>query len=373
MKVRDSVRAVARGEDSPGGAAHAVLRATLRVASWMYGTAVATRTAAYRARLLATHRVPCPVVSVGNLTAGGTGKTPCVIHLARLLQERGWRPVILLRGYGREGGTGLLVASTGQGLVIPAAEAGDEASLLAAALPGTPIIVAADRRRAAEVALGSLRADVIILDDGYQHLRLHRDLDILLLDARAPFGSGALLPRGLLREPPGGTSRADLIILTRADQARDLDRAEEGIRSLNGRAPLLRAVHRPVSLVRLADGTVLPPMALAGQAVVALSAIGSPEAFETTLRGLGAWVAAVLRFPDHHRYREEELERAGREGRATGATLLVTTAKDRARGGLPAQAGGLPVAVLEVEFLVTQGVEVLEAALARLRRESRGG
>ena len=368
MKVRDSVRAVARGEDSPGRAAHAVLRATLRVASWMYGTAVATRTAAYRARLFATHRVPCPVVSVGNLTAGGTGKTPCVIYLTRHLQERGWRPVILLRGYGREGGTDLLVASTGQGLVVPAAEAGDEASLIAEALPGTPIIVAADRRRAAEVALGSLRADVIILDDGYQHLRLHRDLDILLLDARAPFGSGALLPRGFLREPPGGTGRADLIILTRADQARDLDQVEEDIRRLNGRAPLLRAVHRPVSLVRLADGTVLPPTALAGQAVVALSAIGSPEAFETTLRGLGASVAAVLRFPDHHRYREEELERAGREGRAAGATLLVTTAKDRARGGLPAQAGGLPVAVLEVEFVVTRGAEVLEAALAGLRR-----
>jgi tetraacyldisaccharide 4'-kinase len=293
--------------------------------------------------------------------------------VARHLQERGGRPAILLRGYGRKGGTGLLIVSTGQGLVIPAAEAGDEASLLAETLSGVPIVVAADRRLAAEVALGRLGADVLILDDGYQHLRLHRDLDILLLDARAPFGTGALLPRGFLREPPGATGRADLIILTRADQARDLDRAEEGIRRLNGRAPLLRAVHRPVSLVRLADGTALPPTALAGQAVVALSAIGSPEAFETTLRELGASVAAVLRFPDHHRYGEEELERAGWEGRAAGATLLVTTAKDRARGGLPAQAGGLPVTVLEVEFAVTRGAEALGAALAGLRRESRSG
>ena len=368
MKVRDSVRAVARGEDSPCGGGGLLFRGTLRAASWVYGTAVAARTTAYGARLLPTHRVPCPVVSVGNLAVGGTGKTPCVICVARHLQERGGRPAILLRGYGRKGGTSLLVASTGEGLVIPAAEAGDEASLLAETLSGVPIVVAADRRRAAEVALGRLGADVLILDDGYQHLRLHRDLDILLLDARAPFGTGALLPRGLLREPPAAAGRADLIILTRADQVRDMDRAEGGIRRLNSRAPLLRAVHRPVSLVRIADGTRLPPSALTGETVAALSAIGSPEAFETTLRGLGASVAAVSRFPDHHPYREEELERAGREGRGAGATLLVTTAKDRARGVLPAQAGGLPVAVLEVEFTVTHGAQALEAALAGLRR-----
>lgn len=368
MKVGGAVRAVARGEEAPGGAGGVLLRAGLRIASWAYGTAVVARTAAYRAGLLGRHRVPCPVVSVGNLTAGGTGKTPCVICLARDLQERGWRPAILLRGYGRRGGTGLLVASAGQGLLVPAAEAGDEASLLAEVLPGVPVILAADRVRGAEVALSRCGADLLILDDGYQHLRLQRDLDILLLDARSPFGSGALLPRGLLREPPAAADRADLVILTRADQARDLDGVEEGIRRLNHRAPLLRAIHRPVSLVRIADGTSLPPQALAGQAVAALSGIGSPEAFEATLRGLGASVAAVLRFPDHHRFQAEELERAGREGRAAGATLLVTTAKDRARGGLPAQAGGLPVAVLEVEFAVTRGAEALAASLAGLQR-----
>ncbi|MGH7376234.1 MAG: tetraacyldisaccharide 4'-kinase, partial [Candidatus Methylomirabilales bacterium] len=226
MKVGGAVRAVARGEEAPGGAGGVLLRAGLRIASWAYGTAVVARTAAYRARLLATHRVPCPVVSVGNLTAGGTGKTPCVIFLARHLQQHGFRPAILLRGYGRRGGTGLLVASAGQGLLVPAAEAGDEASLLAEVLPGVPVILAADRVRGAEVALSRCGADLLILDDGYQHLRLQRDLDILLLDARSPFGSGALLPRGLLREPPAAADRADLVILTRADQARDLDRVE---------------------------------------------------------------------------------------------------------------------------------------------------
>ncbi|HEV8663094.1 MAG TPA: tetraacyldisaccharide 4'-kinase [Candidatus Methylomirabilis sp.] len=369
MRVGDAVRAVAGDEHAPGGAGRALLRAGLRVASWGYGAVVVARTGAYGARLLPRHRVPCPVVSVGNLTAGGTGKTPCVISLARRLQERGWRPAVLLRGYGRRSGSGLLVASTGQGLLLSAEEAGDEASLLAGALSGVPVILGADRRRAAEVALRRCGADLCLLDDGYQHLRLHRDLDILLLDARCPFGNGALLPRGLLREPSGGTGRADLVILTRADQARDLDGVEGAVRRLNRRASLLRAVHRPVSLVRLADGSILPAQALAGQTVAALSAIGSPGGFEATLRGLGASVAAALRFPDHHRFRQEELERAGREGRMAGATLLVTTAKDRARGGLPARAGGLPLAVLEVEFVVTQGLEALEAALAELRRE----
>lgn len=368
MKVGGAVRAVARGEDSPGGAAGVLLRAGLRVASWVYGTGVAARTAAYRWHLLRRHRLPCPVVSVGNLTAGGTGKTPCVVCLARLLQERGWRPAILLRGYGRRGGTGLLVASAGQGLLVPAPEAGDEASLLAEILPGTPAILAADRVRGAGVALSRCGADLLILDDGYQHLRLHRDLDILLLDARSPFGNGALLPRGLLREPPGAIGRADLVILTRADQARDPEGAEAAARRRNPRAPFLRAVHRPVSLVRLSDGPVLPPQALAGQAVAALSAIASPAAFEAALRDLGASVAAAFRFPDHHRYREAELEEAGREGRAAGAALLVTTAKDRARGGLPGAAGGLPVVVLEVEFAVTHGLGALDAALAGLRR-----
>ena len=368
MKVGDAVRAVARGEDSPGGAAPALLRAALRVASWAYGTAVAARTAAYRARLLTRTRLPCPVVSVGNLTAGGTGKTPCVIFLARSLRDRGCKPAVLMRGYARTGGTGLLVVSAGQGLLVPPPEAGDEASLLAQALPGVPIILGADRVRAATLALSNHGADLCILDDGYQHLRLHRDLDILLLDARFPFGSGALLPRGLLRERPEAAGRANLVILTRVDQARDLDRVEEGIRRPNRRAPILRAVHRPVSLLRLADGAVLEPSALAGQAVAALSAIGSPEAFEATLRSLGASVAAAFRFPDHHRFREEDLERAGRQGRGAGAALLVTTGKDRARGGLPMQAGGLPLAVLEVEFTVTHGAEALEAALTGLRR-----
>lgn len=369
MRVGDAVRAVAADEPAPAGMWRVLLRAGLRVASWGYGAAVAARRSAYGARLLPRHHVPCPVVSVGNLTAGGTGKTPCVISLARRLQERGWRPAVLLRGYGRRSGSDLLVASTGQGLLLPSEEAGDEASLLAGALPGVPVILGADRRRAAEEALARCGADLCILDDGYQHLRLHRDLDILLLDARSPFGNGALLPRGLLREPSGAAGRAGLVILTRTDQARDLDGVEEAVRRLNRRAPLLRAVHRPLSLVWVSDGSSLPPEALAGQAVAVLSAIGSPGAFEATLRGLGATVAAVSRFPDHHRFRQEELERAGREGRAAGATLLVTTAKDRARGGLPTRTGGLPVAVLEVEFVVTRGTEALEAALVGLRRE----
>lgn len=370
MKVGDAVRAVGRGEDSPGGAASALLRTALRLASWAYGTAVAARRAAYRVRLLPRITIPCRVVSVGNLTAGGTGKTPCVIFLARLLRDRGWRPAVLLRGYGRTGGAGLLVASSGQGLLVPPAEAGDEASLLAQALPGVPIILGADRVWAATLALSNYGADLCILDDGYQHLRLRRDLDILLVDAQSPLGGGALLPRGLLRERPEAAGRADLVILTRTDQARNLDWVEEGIRRLNRRAPLLRAVHRPVALLRLGDRAVLEPSALAGQAVAALSAIGNPEAFEATLRGLGASVAAAFRFPDHHRFRDEDLERAGREARGAGAALLVTTAKDRARENLPARAGGLPVAVLEVEFTVTHGAQALEAALADLRRGS---
>lgn len=368
MRLGEAVRAVARGEDGSGGAAPGLLRATLRVLSWGYGRGVAARQAFYRARLLPIRRVGCPVVSVGNLTAGGTGKTPCAIFLARRLIGQGWRPAVLLRGYGRTGGSGLVVASAGWGLLTGAAEAGDEGSLLAESLPGVPIILGGDRARAAELALSRCGADLCILDDGYQHLRLHRDLDILLLDARSPFGNGALLPRGLLREPPGAIGRADLVILTRADQARDPEGAEAAARRRNPRAPLLRAVHRPVSLVRLSDGAVLPPQALAGQTVAALSAVASPAAFEAALRDLGASVAAAFRFPDHHRYREAELAEAGREGRAAGAALLVTTAKDRARGGLPGAAGGLPVVVLEVEFAVTHGLGALDAALARLRR-----
>lgn len=370
MKVAQAVRALAMGGEPPAGASHAFLRGTLRVASWAYGTAVTARRAAYRAGLLARHRAPCPVVSVGNLTAGGTGKTPCVIFLARRLQERGWRPAVLLRGYKRSGGGGVLVASTGTGLLGTVVEAGDEAGLLAGSLQGVPIIVGGDRVRAAEIARSQCGADLCILDDGYQHLRLSRDLDILLLDARSPFGNGALLPRGPLREHPGAAARADLIILTRTGQARDPEGAAAAIRRLSAGAPVLCAVHRPVSLTRLSAGGAVPPSALAGQEVAAVSAIGSPAAFEATLRGLGASVVAAFCFPDHHRFRAEELERVGREGKAAGATLLVTTAKDRARGGLPSQAGGLPIAVLEIEFAVTRGEEALEAALDRLPRRT---
>jgi len=323
---------------------HPLLSAALRGPAWVYGKAVARRNRRY-GRPGAVTRAELPVISVGNLTVGGTGKTPIVAWIARRLSAAGRRPAIVSRGYGGNAGRGpLVVAGSTGGPRVEAARCGDEPWLLARTLAGTIVVVGADRVAGAAEAR-RIGAELILLDDGFQHRRLARDLDVVLLDAVRPFGNGRLLPAGSLREPPDSLGRADVVVLTRAVPG---ERHEESCRRIARHAPgtpLLRSTHRATGFVD-ADGAAMPTP----DRVVAFCGIARPASFRASLDALGVAVAAFEPFRDHHPYTVAELGRLRRRAEAEGA-VLVTTEKDMARLiALPDGAHAVAAVRIEVEF-----------------------
>ncbi|QDU68949.1 tetraacyldisaccharide 4'-kinase [Engelhardtia mirabilis] len=351
----------------------------LRVPAALFGAVSGARSRLYDLRLLPISRLDVPVVCVGNLTAGGTGKTPLVIWLARWFAARGWRPGVLSRGYGSQAlDRSLGAAST------PGAPRGDEARLLARTLPGVPMVQNADRVAGGR-ELERAGVDVILMDDGFQHRRLHRERDIVLVDATRPWGlppAGgeavrALLPRGLLRESPSALARADAIVVTRCDQVE-----QERLRALVAElaefapgVPLVTSSHRVTGL-RDGAGGFWPLSRLAGRQVDLVSAIGNPDAFEQTIERLGARVREHRRFVDHHAYTAADLIGLGAADKLdpeAPPVPVVTTSKDAVKLEtlLP---GALAV---EIEFEPQSGEAAFEAVLeairpgrARLQRQS---
>lgn len=300
--------------------------AVLRPLAALYGAGVGARLALYRAGFFRVRRVARPVVSVGNIAAGGTGKTPFVRWLAGELLARGDRPAILTRGYHRES-RGLVVVSDGAGALAPVAVSGDEAAVLARALPRVPVIADARRFRAAARAL-EIAPDVslFLLDDGFSHVGLFRHADVVLLDATAPDAGGALLPEGRLREPLGALARADLIVVTRCEQADPAAAAALAARHAPG-VPVYAAETEVLGLLG-PQGAPARAADLQGAPFVAAAGLARPQAFERTLASLGLSPATFLAFPDHVRYGLTEIGRIVRAAEASGAGAVVTTEKD---------------------------------------------
>ena len=320
-----------------------------------YGLAVRSRNCLYDCGCRKAHRATRPVISVGNITAGGTGKTPLAAWLVQMLRSEGRRPAILSRGYGRDPSSGL----------------DDENQLLASLAPGVPVVIDPDRVRGAARAIQEHGADVLVLDDGFQHRRLARNLDIVLIDALCPFGGGRLLPRGLLREPLSGLRRADFIVLTRSDQVPP-ERTAEIRKQLARRAPgtsIAFAVHRPTGLRELSYPPKDHPLdELKEGQWLAFCGIGNPEAFRLTLEGLGARLQGLTAFPDHHRYRATDVEGLLSAASDLGCRGLVTTEKDAIKvSPLVPAATPLPVLALQVRMELIEGREALqERLLSRL-------
>jgi tetraacyldisaccharide 4'-kinase len=324
----------------------------LRFPAALFGAAAWTRRALYDRRLLPSTRLPVPVVCVGNITTGGTGKTPMCAWVVAQLKQRGFEPGLLSRGYGAVAGA-----------------ANDEALLLERLCPAVPHVQDADRVRGGKRLVEEHSVDLIVLDDGFQHRRLARDVDIVLVDATRPWGLApigsreavrALLPRGLLREPPSSLRRADAIVITRCEavDAGALETLERTLQSIAPGRPLARA--RMVARCWRDERGVESPLAdLAGRDVDVISALGNPVAFEASVRSTGARVRDHRVFPDHHTYSAQEARTLSASGRE-----LVTSAKDAVK----LAPLGVRFRALESELEITSGAAVLDALLDTLPR-----
>lgn len=287
----------------------------------LYALAQRLRARLYLSGILKTERLPRPVVSIGNVTVGGTGKTPVTAYIARLLLARGYKVAVLSRGYGGslEGQT--CVVSDGAAIMLSAGECGDEPYLLASTVPGLMVVIGTDRYAAGQTAMQQLAPDIFLLDDGFQHLRLHRDLNILLLDFSQPFGNGWTLPAGILREPSAATRRADLVIFTRAPAGAAMGAETGGI-------PLCLSSHTIADLLPLGGHSPVPFSRISGHTVLAFAGIADPDSFFAELRRQGLNLVQTLSFPDHVVYDRERCDEIADAVRASGADYMITTEKD---------------------------------------------
>jgi tetraacyldisaccharide 4'-kinase len=333
--------------------------ATLALAplSGIYGLLVKARNALYRRGVFRTHQISAPVISVGNLTTGGTGKTPLIQWIASELAEEGLRVCVLTRGYGRAT-SGRVVVSDGNKILADVVQAGDEAFLLAEKLiDQAAVICDADRVAAARWAIENLQTDVFILDDAFQHQRIARNLNIVTIDATNPWGNGHLFPSGILREPAKGLSRADCIVITRADQSDRIDDLREQITSFRGEIPVFLSQTRLTQLRPLAQPESPTKLELTSQ-LGAFCAIGNPESFFALLRREGYRLVHMQTFRDHHDYQQADIDRLTHDVRANGAQAVVTTAKDAVKAR--PLSFDLPCYVAEIATEIDPEVQFLE-------------
>jgi tetraacyldisaccharide 4'-kinase len=345
--------------------------------SYLYAVVVKTRGWLYDCGLLRQKQLPCAVISVGNIVAGGTGKTPAVIWIAKYLQSEGFQVGVILRGYRREGHHSVSVVSDGKHVLTPATESGDEAGMIAHKLPDVPVVVSGDRYAAGleVIQFWGHTEGVLILDDGFQRRQLARDLDIVTIDSTQPFGTGKLLPAGTLREPKTALRRTDLLLLTRTDLVAEPVHLE---RFVQGKQ-IFQTYHKPTRLHQLNIGKECGLDQLKGQHILAVCGIGNPEAFVGTLRQFEPKAVELLAFPDHHRYSSADLSNISARAREVGADIVVTTEKDSEKLAAFAattafsHSKSVPFLVLEVELEITRNLEGIKKRLKQVVTESKSG
>lgn len=323
--------------DKRNSAIFAPFKIVLYLVSLIYASAIFFRRIFYKLHIFRTKKAPLKVISVGNITLGGTGKTPFVIMLSELLEKELKRNVcVLIRGYGW-----------------------DEQAMLKKNLADIPVMVGEDRARSSNKALKLYGSDTAVLDDGFQHWELDRDLNIVLVDSRNPFGNGWLFPRGVLREPKNSLQRADIVVFTKVNKKRtDLGRLMEEIEGINGRIQFLEAAHIPVSLYDNKTKKTYKLDHLNGKSVMLLSSIGDPEYFEETVRDLGSNIVEHIKFPDHHDYRRSDMDFIIKRCSERNFDFILTTEKDTVKlSRLSFHLGGAAVLILAVRMVIISGRE----------------
>ena len=341
--------------------------------SLIYGQLVNLKLSMYHIGWFKKERLTCFVISLGNVTVGGTGKTPTAQHLAREIRDMGYRVAILNRGYRAKWRGAVGIVSDGHALKMDAETAGDEAFMLAKHLPNVPVLIGPERAVTGRYAIEHFGAQVAILDDGYQHWQLERDMDILLVDAVNVFGNGYLLPRGTLREPLSHIDRADVCLMTKVDQAAPgaIEYIWETFRSYNQDGLILESIHQPRQFVRLADwyediaAGGVPVTELKGKKVLAVSAIGNPASFEQTLADLGIEIVESMRYPDHHDYGEKDMAEVLYRAETLGVEAIIITEKDAVKvpGDVVRAKWRIPMYVISVEVTFQKGQEAFFSTL----------
>ena len=294
-----------------------------------YGLGVRLRAYGYQHEWFAQRRLPVPVISVGNLTVGGTGKTPIVIEVTQWLLASGRRVAVLSRGYRRSSGGSMLLVSDGAHIIATQEEAGDEPSLIARRCPRAVVAVGPDRYRLGHWVLERAQVDCIVLDDGFQHMGLHRDVNVLLLDATDMEGLKQVLPAGRLREPMSAANRATAVVITRAEQATQVEKVMTRLRSAVHRLPpTAQAVFRPAKIVSLTTDACHDPEWCRGKRALLICGVGHPASFRATAEGLGLRVLGAIVYPDHHRYSLHEIDMVREQAAGLKAEVVLTTEKD---------------------------------------------
>ncbi len=359
------------------------VKGLLFIASRFYLRAINIRTWMYDTRIIRNRAIGCLVVSIGNLTCGGTGKTPIVEIFARTLSQKGRKVAVLSRGYRSRDKRSLLeklkkrlfsqkmevpprVVSDGKNLLHDSITAGDEPYMLASNLKNVAVLVDKDRVKSGLYAIDEFGTDVLILDDGFQYLRLKAHINIVLVDSTAPFDNHHVLPRGLMREPIEHILRADYVFLTKSDGSPRLRHLKDFIRKHNHRAEIIECCHKPQYLEEVFDrGHRHPLESLKGLKIASISAIANPASFEGFLEDLGGILVLKRHYADHHRYRQQELIDFINDAKAAGAELIVTTEKDAVR--MPRlDRRDIDIQFLRVEIDILSGKENFDQCISRI-------
>ena len=373
-------------QQRPGKKA-AVVRFVLLCLSRVFAVAVKLRRVLYNARILRDATLGVQVIAIGNLTVGGTGKTPVVEKFARALQDAGRKVAILSRGYRskpkplrerlldkfllREDTTPPRVVSDGHSLLLDSETSGDEPYMLASNLRDVVVLVDKDRVKAGRYAVQRFGCDTLLLDDGFQYWKLRgRRTDVVLVDAQQPFGNEHLLPRGTLREPPSHLVRASVVFLTKVDRStpensKRIDDLRVRVAKLNQRAEIVECVHHPLYFEDVFTGERAGLELLKGRRIASLSGIAQPESFEQKLVELGGEVVLARRFADHHRFTQQEVLDAINRAKKRKADMVVTTQKDAVR--FPKlDRRDVPVWFMRVEIKITAGADGFDEAVRRI-------
>jgi len=353
---QETYRRLISGESR--GALGVVLLFFLQIAAAGYTAIIAVRNFLYSKGWLKTRHVNTTVFSIGNITVGGTGKTPLVIWLCKFLQQKGIQCAILTRGYRTR-------RHNRASSIEYRASSIDEPAILTESCPQAKVIVNPDRAAGAVEAINKFGAKVLIMDDGFQHRRLQRNLDIVTIDATCPFGYGKMLPAGLLREPVTSLKRADAVVITRSDQVQqaELHKIEENLQQINHNMIVARSMHEPVC-AKLADNREIAIDSLKGRRIFAFCGVGNPQAFLNTIRSLGVEPVGSKIYNDHHHYTDADISNIREQAMACGTNLILTTQKDwtKIRHLIPTKEG-IPLVYLAVELKFLSGEDKLKGLI----------